>query len=127
MRAALEGLAERPGRKIIALGEMRELGPDSAALHAGLAGPIVAAGVSKAVLSGAEMSHLAREIASRDGAIEVVHVSNPGDAVEQVKSWLKTGDALLIKGSNASGMAKVGTALRKMSASAAIPQNASGA
>jgi UDP-N-acetylmuramoyl-tripeptide--D-alanyl-D-alanine ligase len=127
MRAALEGLAERPGRKIIALGEMRELGHDSAALHAGLAGPIVAAGVSKAVLSGAEMSHLAREIVSRNGAIEVVHVSNPGDAVEQVKSWLKTGDALLIKGSNASGMGRVGSQLREWSGAGVKPQKAGGA
>ena len=49
------------------------------------------------------------------------------EAAEQVKSWLEPGDAVLIKGSNASGMAKVGTALRQMSESAASSQKASGA
>jgi UDP-N-acetylmuramoyl-tripeptide--D-alanyl-D-alanine ligase len=127
MRAALEGFGERPGRRIIALGEMRELGPDSAALHAGLAGPIVAAGVVKAVLSGDEMIHLAREITQRDKSIEVVHVSNPQEASSQVKAWLKPGDALLIKGSNASGMARVGSQLREWSGAAQKPQKAGGA
>jgi UDP-N-acetylmuramyl pentapeptide synthase len=54
----------------------------------------------------------------------VEHVTSPAEAADQVKSWLQPGDAVLIKGSNASGMAKVGTALRQMSASAAKPQNA---
>ena len=127
MRAALEGLGERPGRKIVALGEMRELGPDSAALHAGLAGPILAAGVAKVVLAGAEMSHLAREIMTRNAPIEVVHATSPGDATGQVKYWLKTGDTLLIKGSNASGMGRVGAQLREWSGAGVKPQNAGGA
>ncbi len=66
MRAAIEGSARRPGRKIVALGEMRELGEGSAALHAGLATSIVAANVSAAVLSGGEMKHLADALRQRD-------------------------------------------------------------
>jgi len=128
MRAAIEGFSRRPGRKIVALGEMRELGEGSAALHAGLAGPIVAANVSAAVLSGGEMKHLAEELANRNKAIHVEHVMGPDQASEVVKSWLQTGDAVLIKGSNASGMAKVGAALRKMSEGAAgVSQKANGA
>jgi UDP-N-acetylmuramoyl-tripeptide--D-alanyl-D-alanine ligase len=127
MRAAIEGFSRRPGRKIVALGEMRELGEGSAALHAGLAGPIVAAGVSVAVLSGAEMKHLADALKQRDQSMRVEHVTGPAEASEIVKSWLQPGDAILIKGSNASGMARVGTALRQMSVSAASSQKASGA
>jgi UDP-N-acetylmuramoyl-tripeptide--D-alanyl-D-alanine ligase len=128
MRAAIEGFAQRPGRKIVALGEMRELGQGSAALHAGLAGPIVAAKVSAAVLSGAEMKHLANELAKRSGgAMRVELVAGPAEAAEQVKSWLEPGDAVLIKGSNASGMSRVGAALRQMSEGVAKPQKASGA
>ena len=128
MRAAIEGFAARPGRKLIALGEMRELGPDSAALHAELADAIIAANVAAAVLSGGEMSHLAAALKSRAPKMRVEHVTGPAEAAAQVKSWLEPGDAVLIKGSNASGMARVGTALRQMSESAAASsQNASGA
>ncbi|HVY88381.1 MAG TPA: UDP-N-acetylmuramoyl-tripeptide--D-alanyl-D-alanine ligase [Hyphomonadaceae bacterium] len=127
MRAAIEGFAQRPGRKIIALGEMRELGEGSAALHAGLAGPIVAANISAAVLSGGEMKHLADALAKRSGgAIKVELVAGPADAAERVKTWLEPGDAVLIKGSNASGMSRVGAALRQMSEGVAKSQKASG-
>jgi UDP-N-acetylmuramoyl-tripeptide--D-alanyl-D-alanine ligase len=127
MRAAIEGFAQRPGRKVIALGEMRELGEGSAALHAGLAASIIAANVSDAILSGGEMSHLAAELRRRAAHIRVEHVTGPAEATEVVKNWLQPGDAVLIKGSNASGMARVGAALRKLSGEAGQSQNASGA
>lgn len=128
MRAAIEGLARRPGRRLVVLGEMRELGPDSAALHAQLADVIIAGDVAAAVLSGGEMKHLAEALKAKKPGIRVEHVTGPGEASDVVKSWLQAGDAVLIKGSNASGMAKVGTALRQMSEGAgAKSQNASGA
>ena len=133
MRAAIEGFGRRPGRRVVALGEMRELGEGSAELHAGLADAIIGANVSHAVLSGAEMRHLADALAARAPGMRVEHVTGPAEAAEQVKRWLEPGDAVLIKGSNASGMARVGTALRQMSESAAAklqkapPQKASGA
>jgi UDP-N-acetylmuramoyl-tripeptide--D-alanyl-D-alanine ligase len=127
MRAAIEGFAKRPGRKIVALGEMRELGEGSASLHAGLAEPIVAARVATAILSGSEMSHLAAELKRRNAQIRVEHVSGPAEAAERVKNSLAPGDAVLIKGSNASGMSRVGAALREMSAGAGRPQKATGA
>jgi UDP-N-acetylmuramoyl-tripeptide--D-alanyl-D-alanine ligase len=125
MRAAIEGFAQRPGRKIVALGEMRELGEGSAALHAELASAIVAANVSAAVLSGAEMSHLAAELRRTAAHIRVEHVTGSAEAAEIVKTWLQPSDAVLIKGSNASGMSRVGASLRQMS-DAAKPQNATG-
>jgi UDP-N-acetylmuramoyl-tripeptide--D-alanyl-D-alanine ligase len=127
MRAAIEGFAARPGRKVVALGEMRELGPTSAELHAGLADQIILANVAAAVLSGGEMSHLAAALRQRAPQIRVEHVTSTAEAADQVKSWLQPGDVVLIKGSNASGMAKVGTALRQMSKSVSDPQKASGA
>ena len=126
MRAAIAGFASRPGRRILALGEMRELGETSDALHAGLAGPIVAAGVTAAVLSGAGMKPLARELSQRGGTIRIECVDGAAEAANLVKQWVMPGDAVLIKGSNASGMAKVGTALRSMSESVAMSQKAPG-
>ena len=73
------------------------------------------------------MKHLADALTARDQSMRVVHVTGPAEAAEQVKSWLEPGNAILIKGSNASGMAKVGTALRQMSEGASSSQKASGA
>ncbi len=127
MRAAIAGFASRPGRRIVALGEMRELGATSAELHASLAGPIVAAGVTAAVLSGPGMTPLCRELSSRHGTIRVECVDGAAQAADVVQTWLMPGDAVLIKGSNASGMARVGMTLRKLSESVAKPQKAGGA
>ena len=127
MRAALEGFARRPGRRIVALGEMRELGASSADLHAGLADSILAAGVSIAILSGLEMRRLADELSARRSTIANELVANSAAAAERVKSHLRPGDLVLIKGSNASGMAAVGSALRQMSREALSSRQASGA
>lgn len=127
MRAALKGLSLRPGRKIIALGEMLELGPNSVDQHKELAAPIVAAGVTVAVLSGEVMKPLADELLSQNKDIEVVVVTTPADAAEAVTKRLSNGDTLLIKGSNASGMGRVGAALKTMSEAVEGSQKASGA
>lgn len=127
MRAALEGLSRRPGRKIVALGEMKELGPDAVRLHTDLAAPIVAAGASVVVLSGAVMKPLADELVSRNKALEVVLVDDPAAAGEAVGKAVKNGDTILIKGSNASGMGRVGAALKVMSEAVEGSQKASGA
>jgi UDP-N-acetylmuramoyl-tripeptide--D-alanyl-D-alanine ligase len=127
MRAAIEGLARRPGRRIVALGEMRELGEGSAALHAGLAGALIAADVSEAVLSGHEMASLVCELEARKAPMRVRHVKGPEEALEFIKTLLEPGDVLLIKGSNASGMGRIGVALRQMSLNAKGSKAAPGA
>lgn len=126
MRAAIEGFASRPGRKVVVLGEMRELGPTADELHASLAAPIVAANVSVAVLSGAGMAPLASKLSSLDKGVEVLLTDGPDAAATLAKKALTRGDAVLIKGSNASGMSRVGAALRSW-ASAGHSQKATGA
>ncbi len=127
MRAALEGLSRRSGRKVVVIGEMRELGPDSIRLHTELAAPIVAAGAATVVLSGDVMKPLADELLSRNKGLEVIVATDPASASEALCSLLRDGDTVLIKGSNASGMARVGSALRTMSETAKSSQKASGA
>ncbi|MEZ5938888.1 MAG: UDP-N-acetylmuramoyl-tripeptide--D-alanyl-D-alanine ligase [Hyphomonadaceae bacterium] len=127
MRAAIDGFAARPGRKLLALGEMRELGANSAQLHASLAAPIAALSPAGAVLSGAGMKPLADELLSRHKGLRVELVDGPAQASTVLMNWTQSGDAILIKGSNASGMARVGAALRDMSRAAEGSQNARGA
>ena len=105
MRATLKVLAaERADRRIVVLGEMRELGESSDAYHAALAVPIDEAGVSRAVLVGQGMLPLAKAL---EGRIETVHVPDAAAAARVLSDLIAPGDAVLVKGSNGVGLARV--------------------
>jgi UDP-N-acetylmuramoyl-tripeptide--D-alanyl-D-alanine ligase len=108
MRATLKMLGQEAGRKVVILGSMRELGPDEARHHAELAQPIVNAGVALALLVGSEMKPLANAL---EGRIELVHVADAAAATIEAQKLIAPGDAILIKGSNAIGLARVIDAL----------------
>jgi len=115
MRATLKVLAaEAAGRRIAVLGEMRELGESSDAYHAALAVPIDEAGVSRAVLVGAGMLPLASAL---EGRVETVHVPDAATAAAVLSDMLAPGDAVLVKGSNGVGLARVVAALSAREAS----------
>lgn len=109
MRATLAVLAEEPGRHIAILGEMRELGEDSADYHAGLAEPILAARVEWALLVGESMAPLA---AALEGRVNFVHVPDAKAAREALAAIIAPDDVVLIKGSNGVGLSRVVAALR---------------
>ena len=114
MRAALSALAARPGeRRLVALGEMLEVGPGSEAAHAGLAEPILASGAKIAFLSGVGMAPLNEAL---KGRIETHFEASSEGLFEKVKKALTNSDVLLIKGSNASGMGRLADALREWAA-----------
>jgi UDP-N-acetylmuramoyl-tripeptide--D-alanyl-D-alanine ligase len=109
MRATLNMLGqERARRKVAILGSMRELGPDEARHHAELAQPITEAGVGLALLVGSEMKPLADAL---EGRIDLVHVADAAAAKIEAQRLIAPGDAILIKGSNAIGLARVVDAL----------------
>ncbi len=104
MKAGIARLAGEPGRRVAVLGAMKELGPDTPALHAGLAEPLHAAGVTRLWTAGEEMQALAAAAPS----IHAGHEANAIDLLEPLLADLQDGDAILFKGSNAS---KVGALL----------------
>jgi UDP-N-acetylmuramoyl-tripeptide--D-alanyl-D-alanine ligase len=108
MRATLEVLAQEKGRKVAVLGEMRELGAHSDALHAELSGPIEAAGVDYAILVGEAMTPLAEAL---EGRVDFVHVPDAATALGRLDDLLQAGDAVLIKGSNGVRLGTVVAAL----------------
>lgn len=109
MRATLAVLAgETAVRKLAVLGEMRELGEQSDAYHAGLAEPVIAANVERVILVGEAMRALANAL---EGRIEFVHVPDAAAARTSLLAMLAPGDAVLIKGSNGVGLASVVAAL----------------
>ena len=95
---------EQAVRRIAVLGEMRELGAESQALHAGLADPVIDAGVDIAVLVGPGMAPLADALA---GKVDVRHLSDAASALAMARDLVQAGDAILIKGSNAVGLGAV--------------------
>ena len=108
MRATLAMLAREGERRIAILGGMRELGDDAPRHHAELVEPILAANVAHALLVGSEMAPLARRL---EGEVEVRHVADAAAAAAEARALLRPGDAVLVKGSNAYGLARVVDAL----------------
>ena len=109
MAATLAVLAREPGRHVAVLGEMREMGNKSADYHAALAQPVVDARVETAVLVGEAMKPLAETL---EGKVNFVHVADAAAALEAVRADLRDGDAVLVKGSNGVGLARVVAGLR---------------
>lgn len=110
MAATLKVLGETSGtRHIAVLGAMRELGGESDALHAGLAEPILAAGVDYALLVGSGMEPLAKAL---EGRVESSHWPDASTAAESLQELIQADDVILIKGSNAIGLGRIVAALR---------------
>jgi UDP-N-acetylmuramoyl-tripeptide--D-alanyl-D-alanine ligase len=124
MRAALKSLAQRTGgRRLAALGDMREIGSTSAQEHIALAGPIAEAGVDGIFLAGPEMQRLAEALPP---GLPQASAPSADDLWNQLQKALKDGDLLLIKGSNASGMGRLADRLRQWSAAAGLGKMESG-
>lgn len=114
MAAALSVLGgfetRRRGRRIAVLGAMKELGDEADAMHAGLVGPIEAAGVTEAILVGAEMTALAKAMPAR---IPHRHVATAEEALAQLRGMVRADDIVLVKGSNSVGLGRVVRSLNR--------------
>ncbi|MCA8902858.1 MAG: UDP-N-acetylmuramoyl-tripeptide--D-alanyl-D-alanine ligase, partial [Hyphomonas sp.] len=125
MRAALTSLKQRgSGRRLVALGQMLEIGDTSDAEHAGLAAAVVETGAAGVFLAGDKMTHLAEALPP---GLQQVWAPKAEELQGAVENALQAGDVLLIKGSNASGMGKLADRLRQWSASAGMGKMVSGA
>jgi UDP-N-acetylmuramoyl-tripeptide--D-alanyl-D-alanine ligase len=110
MAATLQVLgAAKAQRRIAIVGEMRELGGGSAGYHAALLEPMRAANVDFALLVGSEMAALANAL---EGKIDFAHVADVGAAISALGGLIAPGDVILVKGSNAIGLARLVEHLR---------------
>ncbi|MEL1249526.1 UDP-N-acetylmuramoyl-tripeptide--D-alanyl-D-alanine ligase [Aurantiacibacter sp. DGU6] len=114
MRATLAQLGQTPAsRRVVVLGSMKELGDFAPGFHAQLLEPIMGAGVDHAILVGEEMAALAREMGKEPqrplgNAPSFAHCENAGEAIAALQEFsLVGGDAVLVKGSNSVGLARV--------------------
>jgi UDP-N-acetylmuramoyl-tripeptide--D-alanyl-D-alanine ligase len=105
MRAALENLATLGADRTIAvLGEMAELGADTASYHREVGEYARAAGVDLVIGVGER---------ARDYEPDEL-VGGPADAVELLAPQLQRGDAVLIKGSRSAGLEQLAEALEAL-------------
>ena len=124
MRAALASLNQRgAGRRLLALGEMLEIGDRSDAEHAGLAAAVVETGAAGVFLAGDKMTHLAEALPPD---LQQVWAPRADELIHTLENALRDGDVLLIKGSNASGMGRLADRLRQWSAAADMGKMVSG-
>jgi UDP-N-acetylmuramoyl-tripeptide--D-alanyl-D-alanine ligase len=107
MAAALALLAKAPGRKIAVLGDMLEMGPEGPALHAGLAPHLAAADL--VFLCGPLMQSLYEALPAdcRHG-----YAASSKELAPLVAAAVRSGDTVLVKGSNGSRMGAVIEALK---------------
>lgn len=114
MRAALAVFADTPGaRRILVLGDMRELGDIAPAAHVGLKDAVEAADPDEIHLCGDQMAHLRDAL----GADRVTTWAATADALAgTVRAG--DGDVVLVKGSLAVGMKAIVSALEAAGAAA---------
>jgi UDP-N-acetylmuramoyl-tripeptide--D-alanyl-D-alanine ligase len=108
MRAMLALLARtepaRGGRRLLAMGDMRELGEGADAYHAGLADAVAASGAAQVFLCGPHMQALWQRLAAaQKGAYRRDSAALAGE----VAAALRAGDVIAIKGSLGSKMKNV--------------------
>lgn len=121
MEAALDVLGSiRPhgkGRRIAVLGDMRELGRNSAKLHKALANPIMACNADLVMLAGSEIEPLSDELIRPFFA---GHFANAQDLLKSLQRKLIPGDVVLVKASNGMNFATIVDGLLAPETAAAV-------
>ncbi|MGH6932474.1 MAG: UDP-N-acetylmuramoylalanyl-D-glutamyl-2,6-diaminopimelate--D-alanyl-D-alanine ligase [Dongiaceae bacterium] len=115
VRAAFQVLGQaKPGiggRRIAVLGDMRELGPSAAEIHAGLATDLRANGIDLVFSAGPLMAALDRALPAK---MRGGHAPDSLSLIAAVVDAVRAGDVVLVKGSLGSRMAPIVAALRDL-------------
>jgi UDP-N-acetylmuramoyl-tripeptide--D-alanyl-D-alanine ligase len=113
MRAAIALLGQAEpgphGRRIAVVGDMRELGSEAPALHAGLAEALVAAHVDRVFAAGPLMRSLFEALPE---AMRGAYAGTTAEIESALADSLRPGDVVMVKGSNASRMGPLVEALK---------------
>ena len=92
------------GRRIAVLGDMLELGPTSADLHAGMASAVHEHNIDRIYLAGPEMKALADKLGSTNACIHALTID---DLIGPIRDDLRDGDILMAKASLGMGFARL--------------------
>ena len=111
--AALETLCDLPlqGRRVAVLGDMEELGAHSEAAHVEVGRRAAELKIGQLFAVGKMAAITAK--AARDGGLNrVIEFENVDAAMKAIKSFLKTGDVVLLKASRASRLERIAGTLK---------------
>jgi len=103
-------ISEPSGRRVLAIGDMLELGAVTNALHREAGRRAAAAGVKLMIAVGRESRETA-ESARRSGVPEVYHYADSGAAAREIGGFLREGDLVVVKGSRSMRMERIVAAL----------------
>lgn len=106
VRVAVDTLCAWPGRRVLALGEMAELGPAAADLHREIGDYARQKGVDALFVTGSHASDVVAGFG--DGASAFV---NPDELVKALRAELADGVTVLVKGSRSARMERVVAAI----------------
>jgi UDP-N-acetylmuramoyl-tripeptide--D-alanyl-D-alanine ligase len=112
MAAALDvyaGIRPPAGEKVLVLGDMLELGPQSPALHATLKDAVLSAGPTKIFLIGKSMAALAQAL---EGEAVAGHAESVEQLTDPILAALAHGDSVMVKGSKGVRLAGLVQAIR---------------
>ncbi|HEU4355271.1 MAG TPA: UDP-N-acetylmuramoyl-tripeptide--D-alanyl-D-alanine ligase [Actinomycetota bacterium] len=103
----------RDARLVAVLGHMAELGPISLDEHERLGELIVRVGVDLLITVG-EQARMIHRAAVREGQLPeaAIDVDSPEEAFDALRSWLRPGDVVFIKGSRVVALERLAEALR---------------
>ena len=102
VKAALAVLTQQPGRKVLVLGDMGELGADAVAMHAQIGQAARAAGVDRLLALG----DLSKETVAAFGA-GAMHFERIQELLAELENELAPGTTVLVKGSRFMQMERV--------------------
>jgi UDP-N-acetylmuramoyl-tripeptide--D-alanyl-D-alanine ligase len=122
VRAALDLLADVPGRPVVVLGEMLELGPDHDSGHRSV-GEAAARVADRLIVVGADAGGIV-EGATAAGleADRIHHVVDAEAALDVLRPRLRDGDVILVKASRGIGLDRLVDALRLELGEVAAPR-----
>ncbi len=108
VEAAFKALQRMPGRSVVVLGDMRELGNESRHAHHQVGERAVALGVDEIFLIGDEAETVAAGARSAGMSADSIHLcATLQDLANDVASRWRVGDCVLIKGSHGMHMEEV--------------------
>jgi UDP-N-acetylmuramoyl-tripeptide--D-alanyl-D-alanine ligase len=102
--------SDPPGRRVLVMGDMLELGPMEAALHREAGRRIATAGVELLVTVGS-LSREASDAARKAGVPLLHHFADSGQAADALGEMIRPGDLIVVKGSRRIRLGRVVRAL----------------